>query len=219
VSDKPDGPKEFVAQNVVAVSFHEDSAAYEALTDLKELDTQGQLRIQAAAVVVRDDSGHLAIKDEVGGHRLTATGTGGLLGLLIGVIGGPFGVLLGGATGLLIGSLFDIEDEDDTESVLSDISKAVRPGQTALLAQLTEQSYEIFDAAMAHLNGTVLRRPVADVEAEIAAAEEAQRAAKKEARKVLREQRRAKEQAAIRAKIDELRAKLPHREHAAAADT
>ena len=56
-----------------------------------------------------------------------------------------------------------------------------------------EQSTEVLDAAMSDLGGTVLRRPVVDVEAEIAAAEDAERKAKREARKELnrahREQR------------------------------
>jgi hypothetical protein len=54
----------------------------------------------------------------------------------------------------------------------------------------------------------VLRRSLDDVQAEIAAAEDAQRAAAQEARKRLREQRQAKTKEEIRAKIDELKAKL-----------
>ena len=52
-----------------------------------------------------------------------------------------------------------------------------------MLAELTEQSPEVVDTAMTRLGGRVLRRPIADVEAEIAAADKAQREAKKEARK------------------------------------
>jgi uncharacterized membrane protein len=111
--------------------------------------------------------------------------SGGLVGLVIGVLDGPLGILIGGATGLLIRSLVDIDDADDTESVLSDISKSVRVGLTALLAELTEQSSEVIDTAIARLGGTVLRRSVDEVEAEIAAAEKARREAKKQAFKEL----------------------------------
>jgi hypothetical protein len=47
--------------------------------------------------------------------------TGRLIGLMIGILGGPFGILIAGTIGLLIGSLFDQQDADDTESVLSDL--------------------------------------------------------------------------------------------------
>ena len=81
-------------------------------------------------------------------------------------------------------------------------------GRTTLLAQVGEQSPEVVDAAMTELGGTVLRRDVEDVEAEIAAADEAQHAAKVAARKELREQRRSQAKDKIHAKIEELKAKL-----------
>jgi multidrug resistance efflux pump len=66
----------------------------------------------------------------------------------------------------------------------------------------------VIDNAMKSLGGTVLRRSLDDVQAEIAAAEDAQRTAAHEARKRLREQRQAKTKEEIRAKLDELKAKL-----------
>jgi len=202
-------PRKGVAMDsVLAVTFTEDSKAYEALSSLKELDDQGQVDLSGAAVVVRSEDGHLETKDQAGDTELEGTAVGGTVGLIIGILGGPLGVLLGGATGLLIGSLFDVEDSDETESALGDIARSVRPGHTALIAEATEQSPEVIDAAMKSLGGTVLRRALADVEAEIAAADEAQSAAAAEARKRLREQRMAKTKEQIRAKVDELKAKL-----------
>ena len=198
----------FSPNNVVIVSFEEDANAYEAMTNLKALDSEHQVDLRAAAVIVRHQDGQLEIKDEIAADGVSGTATGGILGLLIGVLFGPFGVLIGGATGLLIGSLFDLDDDDDTESVLADISRHARADHTTLLAELREQSPEVIDTAMSDLGGNVLRRSAADVEAEIAAADEAQKAAKRQARKVLREQRLAKHKADIHAKIEELKSKL-----------
>jgi uncharacterized membrane protein len=194
--------------NVIAVTFVDDSNAYEALTNLKELESQHQIGIRGAAVVARDESGAVLDKDEAGNDSYAATATGGIVGLLIGILGGPFGILIGGATGLLIGSLFDADDEDDTESVLAEISKSIRVGHNALLAEVSEQSPEVIDTAMARLGGTVLRRPAGDVEAEVAAAEHAQREAKRKARKELLHARHEKHMENIREKIAELKAKL-----------
>ena len=169
------------AYNVISVSFDPDSNAYAALTALKEMDSQGQLNLEAAAVVLRGDEGQIVVKDRVGSYDYAGAVSGGLLGLLIGIIGGPLGVLIGGTYGLMVGSLVDLEEVEETDSVLSQISASVRPGQTALLAQVTEQSPEVVDTAMAGLGGSVLRRPVYDVQAEISAAEKAQREAKREA--------------------------------------
>jgi uncharacterized membrane protein len=205
--------------NVIAVSFDPDENAYEALTTLKTLDGQGQLGVEAAVGVVRDANGDVAIKDSVESFQYAGTASGGTIGLLIGILGGPLGVLIGGTYGLMLGSLVDLDEAERSESVLSDISASVRPGHTALLAQVTEQSPEVVDAAMARLGGTVLRRPVADVEAEIAAAEKAQRDAKREARKELARGRREHSKEQAHAKVEELKAKLQHRETAASGDS
>src|SRR5271165_245255 len=205
--------------NVVVVSFDEDSNAYEALTSLKELDSQRQLELRAAAVVVRDDDGKVIVKEEVGGSFGVGIATGGLIGLLIGIIGGPLGVLLGGATGLMAGSLFDLEEEFDTRSTLSQISHSVKVGHTALVAEVSEPNPEVLDSDMARLSGEVLRHPVREVEAEIAAAEDAQHAAVKDARKRLHKERHEQHQKEIDAKIEELKAKLPHKKEAPAQST
>jgi uncharacterized membrane protein len=205
------GADAFSDRNVIVVSFAEDDRAFDALTKLKELDSQRQVAIDGVAIVSRRDDGHIEVKDEVDDDSMIGTASGGLVGLLVGILGGPLGVLLGGATGLLIGSLFDLTDADDTDSVLSDVSRTVQVGRTALLAQVGEQSPDVVDTAMSRLTGTVVRRPVYEIEAEIAAAQEAQRAAKKEARKALRKARHEKNRAEVDAKVDELKSKL-HRD-------
>jgi uncharacterized membrane protein len=195
-------------ESVLAINFAQDPNAYEALTTLKELDGQGQLALAGAAVVLRNEDGGIDIKDEVGDTGYEGTATGGIVGLIVGILGGPFGVLLGGATGVLIGSLFDLDDLDTTESVLGEMSRSVRVGHDAVLAEVNEQSPEVVDTAMERLGGTVVRRSVEDVEAEIAVAEDAQRAAKQEARKRLHEQRREQRKEQVQQKIAELKSKL-----------
>ena len=211
----------FYPDNVLVVTFGEDAEndqnAYQALTDLKQLDSQGQIKIADAGVVTRDLDGRVDIQSELGNLPYEGTASGGLIGLLVGIIGGPLGMLLGGTTGALVGSLFDIDDADTTESVLGEISKQVRPTRTAVLAQVTEQSADVIDTAMARLGGEVMRRPVVEVEEEIAAAQEAQRKAKREARKELHDAHRAERKEDAHAKVEELKAKLHRRKAGAAA--
>jgi uncharacterized membrane protein len=203
-------------ENVIAVSFQEDANAYQALGRLKELDAKGEVSIEAAAVVVRGEDGKIVAQDQIGDQSVEATATGGLIGLLIGVLGGPVGVLIGGATGVLVGSLFDEDDTDETESALAEISKSIRVGKTGLLADVTEDSPAGIDAVMTNLGGVVLRRSAGDVQAEIAATEEAQREAKQRARKELRDARHKKQKEEIDAKLADLRAKLSRQKKTAA---
>ena len=202
-------------ENILAITFDESKDAYEGLTKLKELDEQEQVGLSGAAVVERKDDGTIDVKDEVGDVGWEGTATGGVIGLLIGIIGGPLGILLGGATGVLYGSLFDLADSDETESVLTDVARLVKVGQLTLLAQVTEQNPEIVDVAVERLGGTVVRQPLDEVEAEIAAAEDAQHAAKVEARKKLRDERREEHKEKVQAKVADLKGKL-HPHHATA---
>jgi uncharacterized membrane protein len=203
-------------ENVLAVSFSEHANAYEALSRLKELDAHGDVSVRGAAVVVRGEDGKVVSKEQIGDESWEGTASGGLIGLLIGVIGGPLGVIVGGATGVLVGSLFDMDDADETESALAEISKSVQVGPPALLADAIEESPVAIDAVMANLGGTVLRRSAGDVQAEVAAAEEAQREAKKKARKELRDARHKKQKEEIDAKVADLRAKLDRQKKPAA---
>jgi uncharacterized membrane protein len=202
-------------ENVLSVNFDDDNKAYAALTSLKQLDEQGQLKLGGGAVVLRHPDGHIETKDEIGDPDFAGTATGGVVGVIVGVLGGPLGILVGGYTGLLVGSFVDLAGADDTESALSDVAHAVKPGHPALIAVATEQSPEVADTAMTTLGGTVTRRPLDVVLSEIAAAEDAQKAAEREARKKLREERQAKAKEDVQAKIEELKARV-HREPAGA---
>jgi uncharacterized membrane protein len=200
-------------ETVVAITFGRPKEAYEALTKLKELDQQGQLGLYEGGVVERDVTGRLVVEDQVDGSNDDvgiATASGGLIGLLIGVLAGPVGMLLGGSIGLMSGSIVDLTAYDDDDSVLSAFSRHVGPGETAVLAQLDEQSYEVVDSAMARLSGSVLRRLADEVRAELAAAEDARKKAEHEARKKLRQERHKQREDDIDAKLDSLRAKFHH---------
>jgi uncharacterized membrane protein len=117
-------------------------------------------------------------------------------------------VLIGGTTGLLVGSLVDIHDVEETESALSSISRAIAVGRPTLLTVVVEQSPDVLDAAMASLGGTVLRRSVADVEAEIDADDDEQRKAAWRSRKASLRTRQQRDKEDVRAKIGELKEKL-----------
>ncbi len=203
--------------NVIAVSFDDDHEAYHALTLLKELDSQQRVGVQEAVVVVRGEDGKLVEKDGTQSDYMAGTASGGLMGLLLGVIGGPFGVLIGGSTGLMVGSLYDLADYEETDSALGAISSSVQAGHTALLADVVEGTPEVVDAAMAGVGGTVLRRPV--VEAEIAVAEQAEDKAKREARKELLRSRHEHDKAAVNAKVEALKAKVHHGQNTSAVST
>jgi uncharacterized membrane protein len=193
--------------NVLAISFEDDQNAFGALTKLQELDTQGQVAVQEAMIVRRADDGNIEVKDRIGTTDLPGTATGGILGLLVGILGGPVGVLVGGYSGLVLGSLADLDESEHVETALGEMSKSVEPNRNSVLAAIGEQSPEVVDVAMASFGGTVLRRSVEDVEAEVAAAAKAERKAAREAQLELIQGKRDHTRESAHAKVEELKAK------------
>ena len=84
-----------MSDNVVVVRFTEPSKAYQALSVLKESDAEGRIGLESAAVVERMANGELRIPESADNVGPVGTASGSLIGMLIGVLGGPVGVLLG----------------------------------------------------------------------------------------------------------------------------
>ena len=175
-------------QNVVILSFAEESKTYQALSELKALAAEQRVQLVNAAVVQRDGAGQLRIRDGASdGATTTGPVTGTLVGALVGLLAGPLGVLLGSASGALIGSAVSIDKAQDRLSVLDQMMQAMPGGSTSLIATVGEYANEVVNGLAERLGGTVLRRPLSAVQAEVDAQSEAHAAAAKEARRVLRE--------------------------------
>ena len=110
--------------------------------------------------------------------------------MLVGILGGPVGVLLGLGTGGLIGGLYEVDQADIQDQTLAQVGRHVPPGSNALLAEVDEYADDVVDGAMTAQGGAVLRRSADDVLAEIEAAEEAAEEAQSQARKKARERKK-----------------------------
>jgi uncharacterized membrane protein len=195
-------------ENVVVVGFTEPSKAYQALSVLKESDANGRIGLESAAVVERTATGELSIPESADNVGLVGTASGSLIGMLVGVLGGPVGLLLGWGAGALMGGAFDIDRAETSDEALAVLGRAIPPETTALIASVEEGSVEVIDEEMSKLGGEVTRRPVADVMAELEAAQQAADAAAAEARRSVRQQRKAELQAGMDERVRKLKEKL-----------
>lgn len=194
--------------NVIAVSFAEPSKAYQALSDLKGAAREGRLDLRSAAVVTRDETGRLRVPEGDDAVVGVATWGGSLIGLLIGIIGGPVGMFFGWAGGLLVGGLYDAWRADRGDSILAEISRLIPIGGTALVAEVDEYATEVVDKLMTGLGGTVYRRSAALVLGEMEAAEDAYEQAQKAAEKAVREQKKAERKENMEERKEALKKKL-----------
>jgi uncharacterized membrane protein len=195
-------------ENVVVVRFTEPSKARQALSVLKQCDAEDRIGLESAAVVERTAAGELRTVDEWENLGPVGLAGGSLIGMLIGVLGGPVGVLLGWGAGATIGGVFDIDRSVKSDEALTVLGTAIPAGSTALIASVEEPAVEVIDGEMKKLEAGVTRRSVDEVMGELEAAEEAADAAAREARRVVREKRKAELHAGVDERVGRLKEKL-----------
>jgi uncharacterized membrane protein len=195
-------------ENVVVVRFTEPSKAYQALSVLKDCDAAGRIGLESAAIVERTSAGELRIAESADNEELLGTASGSLIGMLIGVLGGPVGVLLGWGSGALIGGAFDIDRALTNDEALAVLGRAIPPDSTAVIASVSESAVEVIDSEMTKLGGEVTRRPAGEVMNELEAAEDAADAAAHAARKAMREKKKAELSADLDERVGKLKEKL-----------
>ena len=194
--------------DIVIGNFDQLSQARAAMSELRRLAEGDAITLGSAAIVVREPDGRFWIPADETRVGFTGAAAGGVIGALLGALTGPFGLLLWGATGALVGSLADAEEADVSEGVLVSVTQSMPPGTAVLFADIDEVTIGIVDAVMEKAGGRVTRRPRAEVEAELAAAEEAGQAARREANRVLRERPTAAGEQSIGDRLSELKEKV-----------
>ena len=68
--------------------------------------------------------------------------------MLIGVLGGPVGVLLGWGAGAMMGGAFDVDRAVTSDEALTVLGQAIPPGSTAVIASVEESAVEVIDGEM-----------------------------------------------------------------------
>ena len=195
-------------RNVVVVRFTEPSEAYQALSVLKQCDAEGRIGLESAAVVERTADGELRVPEDTDNVGPVGTAGGSLIGMLIGVLGGPVGVLIGWGAGALMGGAFDLDRAETSDEALGVLGRAIPQGSTAVIASVMEPAVEVIDGEMKKLGGEVTRKPAAEVMDELEAAEDAAAAASREARRTVRQKRKAEAKASYDERVGKLKEKL-----------
>jgi uncharacterized membrane protein len=141
---------------IVAV-FDNETAAYQGVKALKELDDEGSITLFGVAVVAKDAQGAVSVKHE-GDQGPVGTAVGLTTGSLIGLLGGPVGLAVGAVTGTIAGSLYDLAQLGIGGDFMDEVSLYLVPGKTAVVAEVDEEWVTPLDARMRDLKGIVIRR-------------------------------------------------------------
>jgi len=140
----------------VVVVFPDEKQASAGLHALKDLHAEGSITLYSEAVLQRSADGRLALKEQKSEWPM-GIGVGALVGGLVGLIGGPAGAAFGVATGTTFGAMRDMFSMGVSEDFLEVVAKELRPGKTAVVAEISEDWLTPLDTRMEPFGGVVVR--------------------------------------------------------------
>ena len=119
-----------MARNLVVLTFEDMESAEVMHQALVSASKQGLVRIDDAAVVVKDEEGTIKVDNQVASGTWVSTAVGGGLGLLLGAIFFPIGgLVLGLAGGALVGKAMDLGVDG---KFVKEVGAKIEPGTSAL---------------------------------------------------------------------------------------
>lgn len=157
-------------KRVIIMNFDVESKAYEAFSKAKKLHMSKAFKGEQMAVVHHSDDGEhkFEIEDFLDFTGSNKSSKGGLIGMLVGILGGPVGVLLGWFTGGMIGATQDAKEVREATGVFEFLINKIGEGDTALLLIAEEEDNRpLNQLIMMELGGEITRLDYEDVEAEV----------------------------------------------------
>lgn len=173
-----------MTKRVIVMNFEVESQAYQGFSQLKQLVAQGKLRGEQMAVVTHSDDGQhkFKVEDFIDFTGSNKTSTGGLIGMLVGILMGPLTMLLGWVGGSMIGATQDAKEIKNARNIFEFLVSDIRAGQTGLILIAEEEDNRpINEIIINQLRGGISRFDYDEVEAEIAKAKQVEEDTKSKA--------------------------------------
>lgn len=147
---------------ILVVVFDSEQKAYDGSRALQELQSEGSINLYSKAVIARDASGKMEVKQE-GDMGPVGMAVGLFTGSLIGLLGGPVGLAIGAYAGTVGGLFYDLGHLTVGKDFLHEVEQSLLPGKSAVVAEVWEEWTMPVDTRMEALGGVVFRRTSDDV--------------------------------------------------------
>lgn len=128
-----------VSTQVVVAAFHEEATAVQVADALKKAKKQNQLSYRNMAVIRKDETGKVKVKESGDLSAGPGAGVGALVGGVFGLLAGPAGLAAGTAVGAAIGGTgAALIDSGLDNKRLQQIGDVLQPGNSAIIAVFEE---------------------------------------------------------------------------------
>ena len=192
-------------QNIIATIFKAENDGYQAITQLRQQAVTQDYAILQGALIRRSGQEFTVLDAFTSGIRTEGgAAVGGVLGSLIGILGGPLGVLLMGSYGALMGRTVGTADTLDDAALLEHVAGKLMDGEVALILLAEEKDEADLDGRLAKFQAETARFDAAVIAQELEKAEEIQAVMAKDALEQIRKQ----EEKEFQDKVEEKRNKM-----------
>jgi len=147
---------------LVAV-FDDEAGARAGARALRALHAEGIVTLYARAIVLREPRGRgLTVREPMAqGDGAAAPAVGAAVSALVSLLGGPVTAVARTVESGLVGAVRDLAEAGIDAGFLELVSRCLRPGSAAVVADAEEESVLPLEARMAALGGRVLRHGLA----------------------------------------------------------
>ncbi|HTP02626.1 MAG TPA: DUF1269 domain-containing protein [Anaerolineales bacterium] len=152
--------------HVLVITFPDENQATSVLKTLQDMKNRDMLNLDDAAVIVKDASGKVNIKNLTERGVKIGAVAGGFLGLVLGSLLFPLaGIALGVAGGALVGKTFETGLD---KKFIKEVQESLTPGTSAILFIIANENVGLLITALEPYNGKIYHSSFdSDAEAEI----------------------------------------------------
>jgi uncharacterized membrane protein len=139
--------------NLVVITFEKEEDAAEVLKIIRRLEHEGVMKLKDSAVVSKDQSGKVHVKNELSSATEVGAVAGAMIGPLLTIFFPVAGIAIGAAAGAGIGASLG---QGVDGKFVKEVSQSIEPGDSALFLMVAQGHPSAIDAIKGH-KGKVLQ--------------------------------------------------------------
>lgn len=195
--------------NVIVSIFETESEADQAIKELKNHNGL-KTSIMSEAILVNKKNGYYTILDDfvIEPDALDDMTKGGLIGMCIGILGGPLGMLLGASVGSFAGVVSETDKTDEGTSMLEQMILKLSDDTIAIIGLAEEKDEGEIDALLSKYKTIIARFDAAVVEQEVERAKDMEKEMENLAKLEVRKQKKEEHRAKVEERRDKMKARF-----------
>lgn len=146
-------------KKIALITYEDQSKTYEAMSKLKNLADSRTLGVKQAVIIQKDNDGtSFSIKDGLDYQSANRVFTGGIIGMIVGVLAGPLGILCGWIIGDLAGAGTNYVKAKKNNTIFDSIAQKLDNNEVGLLIYMDEVDPELLNTLIVDkLDGNIER--------------------------------------------------------------